>query len=424
MASAPSAQIGLICFSGTGHVNPMVALGNALQQRGHSVSFIGMLDYEKNVTAAGLGFIAIGTAQQPLGTLRRLDLEGAEKSGQEALSFAISRQETASAIELQELPDILRHNHIDLLLVDSVNWTAVAAAQYVGTKVMTVDLLPPIMDEDSAPAFCFPWKYEDSDEARARNAHGNEMFFSQWKGKVDMINAQRVQWGMQPVQQLSHFWSQRSRISHMPAALDFPRRHWPANFTHTGPFLRTTQQRAQCPFPWEKLNGRPLVYASMGTLTNSISHTFHVIAEAFSTLDVQLVLSTGGGLAAEKLAGLKGSTAIVVDFAPQLELIERSVLVVSHGGINSCLEAVMKGKPSIIIPVSMDQPGNARRMERVGVAEVVLLEELSAERLRAAAEKVLADPSYTERAALLGKTIQASQGMQKAVELVEKELSN
>ena len=35
------------------------------------------------------------------------------------------------------------------------------------------------------------------------------------------------------------------------------------------------------------------MYASLGTLTNSISHTFHVIAEAFSTLDVQLVLSTG-----------------------------------------------------------------------------------------------------------------------------------
>ena len=44
-------------------------------------------------------------------------------------------------------------------------------------------------------------------------------------------------------------------------------------------------------------------------------------------------------------------------------------------------------------------------MEKAGVAEVVLLPELTAETLRAAAEKVMAHFSYTERAKLLGKTI-------------------
>ena len=91
--------------------------------------------------------------------------QAANKSEQEALT--ISRQETASRIELQQLPDSLRSHHIDLPLVDSVNWTAMAASQ-------------------------------------------------------------RLHWGMQPIAQLAHFWSQRSRISHLPAALDFPRRHWPA----------------------------------------------------------------------------------------------------------------------------------------------------------------------------------------------------
>ena len=123
------------------------------------------------------------------------------------------------------------------------------------------------------------------------------------KGKADMVNAQRAQWVMQPIAKLSHFWSQRSRISHLPAALDFPRRHWPDNFHHIGLFLRATQQRPQSTFPGDRLNGKPLMYASLGTLTNSISHAFHVIAEAFSTLDVQLVLSTGGGLAADQLVG-------------------------------------------------------------------------------------------------------------------------
>ena len=84
----------------------------------------------------------------------------------------------------------------------------------------------------------------------------------------------------------------------------------------------------------------------------------------------------------------------------------------------------MQGRPSVIILVSVDQPGNEHRMEKAGVAEVVLLPELTAETLHAAAEKVMAHFSYTERAKLLGKTIEASQGMQRPVQLVEQELSN
>ena len=420
--TAPS-HIGLICFSGTGHVNPMVGLGTALQARGHSVSFIGMVDYEMDIRAAGLGFIALGAEKQPLGTLRRLDDEMGEKTGQAAMDFAIARQTASMRIELAELPAILRTHRLELLLVDAVNCSAIACAEYVGVKAMTVDLLPPILNEDSAPPFLFPWRYEDSDEARARNAHGNAGFFAGLQPAADMVSAQRVKWGLSEITDRSMLWSPRSRISHMPAALDFPRRHWPANFTHTGPFIRTSQHRVQRPFPWERLTGQRLVYASMGTLSNSIASTFHVIAEAFSTLDVQLVLSTGGGLAADKLVGLKGSP-IVVDFAPQVELIERSALVVSHAGINSCLEALLKGRPSVLIPVAFDQNGNARRMERVGVAEVVLLADLSVEALRAAAERVLADPSYAARTQQLAKKIEASNGLQRAVELVEQELNS
>ena len=421
----PSAShIGLICYPGTGHVNPMAALGSALQQRGHRVSFISLLDFEMDITAAGLGFIAIGAHQQPLGTTRRLDEEGGEKVGDEALAFAIGRQVAASRIELDELPTILRSHGIRLLLVDSVNWSAVAAAEHAGVRAMTVDLLPPIVDEDSAPAFCFPWRYDESDEARARNAHSNRLFFSGWQPIGDLVNERRVAWGLQPVLDRSNFWSQRSRISHMPQTLDFPRRRWPTNFQHTGPFLRPSAQRLPRPFAWESLDGRALVYASMGTLTNAVASTFRVIAEAFATLDVQLVLSTGGGLSAqsEQLRGLAGSP-IVVEFAPQLELIERSALVVSHGGINSCLECISNGKPCIIIPVGLDQPGNARRMERAGLAEVVPLPELTVDTLRAAAVKMLASPSYAAKSLEMRAAIEASRGMERAVQLVEKELN-
>ena len=102
-ATAPS-HIGLICFSGTGHVNPIVALGAALQARGHSVSFIGMVEYEMDIQAAGFGFIALGAEKQPLGTLRRLDDEMGDKTGKDAMDFAIARQAVVLRIEMAEMP--------------------------------------------------------------------------------------------------------------------------------------------------------------------------------------------------------------------------------------------------------------------------------------------------------------------------------
>ena len=46
-------------------------------------------------------------------------------------------------------------------------------------------------------------------------------------------------------------------------------------------------------FPWQKLDGRPLIYASMGTLQNRQKPIFETIAAACAGLDAQLRLSLG-----------------------------------------------------------------------------------------------------------------------------------
>src|SRR5205807_10507854 len=91
-----------------------------------------------------------------------------------------------------------------------------------------------------------------------------------------------------------------------------------------------------------KLDGRPLVYASMGTLQNRQKHIFGIIAEACAGLDVQLVLSLGGGGKPEDMEELAGGP-IVVEFAPQLELLKRAALCITHAGLNTALECLSNG---------------------------------------------------------------------------------
>jgi hypothetical protein len=87
--------------------------------------------------------------------------------------------------------------------------------------------------------------------------------------------------------------------------------------------------RDAVPFPWERLDGRPLIDASLGTLQNGRPELFAQIAEACAPLEAQLVISLGNPTSVP--VDLPGNP-IVVAYAPHKPLIERATLVLSHAG--------------------------------------------------------------------------------------------
>jgi zeaxanthin glucosyltransferase len=175
-------------------------------------------------------------------------------------------------------------------------------------------------------------------------------------------------------------------------------------------------------FPWSRLDqGRPLVYASMGTLQNGVLQTFRMIAEACVCVgvDLQLVISLGGGQDPALLGDLPGDP-IVVGYAPQLELIQRSALTISHGGLNTALESLAWGVPMVVLPVAYDQPGVGARVEWSGVGRSIPVGRLTVDRLRDAVRTVLGNPAYGERASQLRTSIDAADGLNRAADLIER----
>jgi MGT family glycosyltransferase len=172
-------------------------------------------------------------------------------------------------------------------------------------------------------------------------------------------------------------------------------------------------------FPWERIDrSRPLVYASMGTLQNRVLRTFRMIAEACVGLDVQLVISLGGGQDPALLADLP-SDPVVVGYAPQLDLIRQAALTISHGGLNTALESLACGVPMVVLPVTYDQPGVGARVEWAGVGRSIPVARLTLERLRVAVRTVLDDPAYRVRAGQLRSSIEAADGLNRAADVIE-----
>ena len=78
------------------------------------------------------------------------------------------------------------------------------------------------------------------------------------------------------------------------------------------------------------------------------------------------------------------------------------------------------GLPMVVLPMSADQPRNARRCADLGVARVVELEKCTPEAIRAATRAVLSDPSYRANAKRVRDEISAMPGMELAVDLLER----
>ena len=87
--------------------------------------------------------------------------------------------------------------------------------------------------------------------------------------------------------------------------------------------------------------------------------------------------------------------AIVVPFAPQLDLLRRAALTITHAGLNTALESLTQGVPMVAIPITNDQPGVASRLEWLGVARVVPPARLTAQRLRASVRLFSANRTIT-----------------------------
>ncbi|MDQ1470410.1 MAG: zeaxanthin glucosyltransferase, partial [Bryobacterales bacterium] len=170
--------------------------------------------------------------------------------------------------------------------------------------------------------------------------------------------------------------------------------------------------------PFEKLNGRPLIYGSLGTLQSKDSHYFRMMAEACAGLDAQLVLSLGT-LERTSIPELPGRP-LVVNYAPQIELLSRATVTITHAGMNTTQQSLYFGVPMIAIPLSHDQPAIGARLARTGAGIVIPPRQLTPERLRTALQRLLApDNSYRTRAQCMQVASRQAGGLNRAADIIQ-----
>jgi zeaxanthin glucosyltransferase len=414
------ARFGAFCFPGTGHLNPMTALAHSLQLRGHEVVIFGIADTEARVRAAGIEFHRIGEENYPPGSLQKLDEHLAQLRGIAALRFTLERIRNSARMVMREGPNAVRSAKVEVLLVDEADFAG-NVADYLGLPWISIALIPPLVQDDRFPPFWFGWAGGQDRLSRLRNRLGIHLLLRIAIPLLREVNQQRRAWGLKPFKRSAEMLSPLAQITQLPEVLEFEiDGEKPAGLYYTGPFLHA-QQRSAIDFPWERLDGRPLIYASLGTLQNGSEAIFKTIAEACAGLDAQLLISLGGGLDAARLGKLAGNP-IVVSFAPQLEILKRAALVITHAGLNTVLESLCEGVPMVAVPLGNDQPGVAARVKARGACVVVSPRKLRPARLRKAVRLVLQDVKYRAAAQALQRNMKGVDGPGLAADLIEQVL--
>lgn len=408
------AHIGFLCPPIAGHLNASATLARTLTSRGHRASAFQLPEARASIEAQQLEFVPLGTGGSDTRAVSEAVAKLGSLAGLNALRFSVECCASLARTMCEHGPAAIGRSAVDLLVVDQNEPAGATVAQHLEIPFVSMASGLPLNREAAVPPPFVPWTHSHHLPTKLLNTATYAVFDRIVAPVNRVLNAYRREWRLAPIRTPDDTFSDLAQISQLTEDFDFPRASKPPSLHYVGP-LRD-DHRPTVPFPYEQLNGKPLVYASLGTLQNRRPEIFRAIAAACERLDVQLVISTGGAPLA--LSGLPGSP-IVVRYAPQWELLDCAAACVTHGGLNTVMEALSCGVPLVVLPVTNDQPAVAARVRTAGAGEVIGNARVSADRVLAALRRVLGDPSCRRHAQRLKESIVRAGGAARAADIVE-----
>jgi UDP:flavonoid glycosyltransferase YjiC (YdhE family) len=196
---------------------------------------------------------------------------------------------------------------------------------------------------------------------------------------------------------------------------------WPPQTVITG--FPVSQRAGGTGFPAELAqfleNGPPPLVFTLGTAVGSDAGRFYETSLAAARVLGRRAVFVGSGVP-KRLAA--GSETITLQYAPYAELFPRAAAVVHHGGIGTTGLAMQSGRPMLVMPRAWDQPDNAARVKRLGIARVLPRHRYTASRVACELRHLL-DEAHGQRALAVRDQLKKEDGVRAACDAIEANLA-
>ncbi len=188
-----------------------------------------------------------------------------------------------------------------------------------------------------------------------------------------------------------------------------------ASFHFVGSSIQTRNEKTDF---IEKLNKqKKIIYISTGTIFNQDLNFYHKCIHAFADKPYQVIMSLGNTFTKKDLLAVP-SNFIIKNHIPQLEVLKKADVFITHAGMNSITEALYNSVPMLLVPFTAEQQLNAHRVAQLGAGIFLKKDKVTPDQLHAFTQKVLQDSTYKSNATAIAKTQYKGGGYKKAAEIL------
>ncbi len=417
-------RIVIASFGSLGDLHPFLALAVELRRRGHAVIVATAPFYEDRIAALGFAFEPIGPPISPESPelLHRL------------MRTVRGPEYLFRKLFLPHLPQLYADleritTNADLLIAGEVVFTAPMLAEKTGIPWVSA-LLSPISflsayDVSILPPF-----------TRLPDPHSLPPAFH--KAFLKLLTLVMNRWA-KPLQDFrrqiglppSHDPFLRAKFTAGLVLAMFseqfakPQPDWPQHTRQTGfaffdqhsqqPVTAAHRQVTDSIRAFLDAGPRPVVFTLGSAAVHAAGDFFHVSAATAHRLRIRAILI---GPQAD-LRFLAAQNILVIPYADYRTLFPHAAAVVHQGGIGTTAEVLRAGIPSLIVPFNFDQPDNAARAVRLGVAIELPRRKYNRRHSYYALHRLLRDDDLRARAETMGAKIREENGTANAADAIE-----
>jgi rhamnosyltransferase subunit B len=407
-----------------GDVNPLIAIALELKRRGHVPVLAMPAVFKPKILPLGLEFREVRPDIDPTNSLlveMTYDPKNGTEHGLRKFLFPMLRQTYDDLTDAATTPA-----RADLLLLGELNYAGPLVAEKTGIPWASFVLAPLSFFSAFDPPVLPPYpRLARADKAVpgfGRVIKRLARFASRkWPEPIYELRRELgLSKGANPLFDAKH--SPDLVLALFSRVLGAEQKDWPANTKITGfCFYDADGGNTALPRNIEDFlaAGPPPVVFTLGSAAVLAAGNFYeVSARAAIKLGIRAVLLIGTDQRNRPRQKLPESIC-VAEYAPYSGLFPRVAMVVHQGGVGTTAQCLRAGKPMLIMPYSHDQPDNARRMQRLKVARVILRKNYTPNRVARKVAAMLAEPRYAQRAQSVARQLAHQDGVRAACDELE-----
>ncbi|HEX6853097.1 MAG TPA: nucleotide disphospho-sugar-binding domain-containing protein [Candidatus Polarisedimenticolaceae bacterium] len=383
----------LAALGSAGDVFPVVGIGAELRARGHDVLVVTNPWFEATIRGEGLGFAPMGTADEYRRTSANPDLWNPRKA------FAVVVRD--GVVPAQGIVyDAIAKTKPDVVAATSLCLGARTARDKLGVPLVTLHMQPSILRSVEAPPY-FPELPMPAWYPRfvVKGLFRLSDFLVIDPAIGPPLTEHRRSLGLPPVKRPFEAWihSPDLVLGLFPDWFAAPPSDWPRVFETTG-FVGYDGGAAAA----DRLDphvesflaaGSTPVVITPGSANVHGREFFAAAMAACVALGRRALLLTPHE---EQLPHTLPAGMAHAKYLPFSAVLPRAAAFVHHGGIGSLSQGLAAGVPQLLMPMAHDQPDNAVRAERLGVAAWIPARRWKAAAIAPALDRLLGDPEVSE----------------------------